>query len=108
VDGAAQEQRLWSQVAEREFTRLRGRRLREFIAERDRFSAFVKQLVEQGIAEGTFDPTLNPSIVTSCVFELMNTSGNWFRPSGELSYAELAEWFATFVVSGLGLPEEDR
>ena len=99
-------QRLWRGVAESEFTRLRGKRLKEVIAERDKFSAFAKEIIEQGVRDGDFDATIDTSVVTSTLFELMNTTSSWFKPSGRLSYAELADWYATFFIRGLGGRDE--
>lgn len=99
-------QRLWRGVAESEFGRLRGKRLKEVIAERDKFSIFAKGIIEQGIEEGAFDSNNDPSVVTSTLFELMNTTPRWFKPSGRLSYAELADWYATFFIRGLGGSDE--
>jgi hypothetical protein len=98
-------QRLWARVAESEFTRLRGKRYKDVVAQRDRFSAFVKDIIEQGKREGAFDPSVNTSVVTSSLFELMNTTPKWFKPSGDLSLSELAEWYATFVIRGIGGPD---
>ncbi|MFC4055220.1 TetR/AcrR family transcriptional regulator [Actinomadura syzygii] len=99
-------QRLWRGVAESEFSRLRGKRLKEVIAERDKFSAFAKEIIEQGMRDGDFDSGVDPSVVTSTLFELMNTTPRWFKPSGRLSYVELADWYATFFIRGLGGSDE--
>ncbi|GAA4232726.1 AcrR family transcriptional regulator [Streptosporangium album] len=103
--GFSRAQRLWSRVAENEFSQLSGKRYKEVVAERDKFSDFVKGIIEQGIREGAFDPATNPSVVTSSLFELMNSTPKWFKPSGDLSYGELAEWYATFVIRGIGGPD---
>jgi hypothetical protein len=40
----------------------------------------------------------------TAIFELMKTSHLWHRPSGPLSLAEPGDWYATFVIGGLGGP----
>ncbi len=96
---------VWNRVAEQEFRKLRGRRLRAVIDRRDRFSAFVKSIIVQGVKEGSFDPTVDPSVATNTIFELMNTSRMWYQPTGRLSMADIGDWYATFVVRGLGGPD---
>ncbi|MBO0731437.1 MAG: TetR family transcriptional regulator [Acidimicrobiaceae bacterium] len=100
-----EKQRVWNRVAEQDFRRLRGRRLRAVIERRDKFSAFVKSIIVQGIEEGNFDPTVDPSVATNTIFELMNTSRMWYQPTGRLSLTEIGDWYATFVVRGLGGPD---
>lgn len=100
-------ERLWGRVAENEFRRLSSPRLKQVIAQRDEFSSFVKSIIEQGVKEGTFDPAVDPSVATSSLFGLMVTTPNWFKPSGKMSYSELADWYATFFVRGLGGTDED-
>jgi len=67
-------QRLWSQVAEREFTRLRGRGCASSSP-----SGTVQRLRQAdrraGHRRGDLRSHAQPSIVTSCVFELMNHLG---------------------------------
>jgi AcrR family transcriptional regulator len=98
-------EREWATVAEREFTRLSRARLQEVIVRRDTFSAFVKSLVEQGVADGAFDPAVDLSLASSAVFELMKTTHLWHRPGGPLSLSEVGDWYATFVIRGLGGPQ---
>ena len=51
-------QRDWGEVAEGSFTRLSPARLKLVIARRDEFSDYVKQIIQQGINEGAFDPAV--------------------------------------------------
>ena len=97
-------ERKWSMVAEREFMRLTPRRLKAVIESRDRFSSFVKGIVRQGVDEGAFDPDVDVSVATVVVFELMKSSHLWHRPSGPLSIDDIGDWYATFVIRGLGGP----
>jgi AcrR family transcriptional regulator len=101
----SEKERVWNQVAEKEFRKLRGRRLSAVIDRRDKFSGFVKSIIEQGIKEGNFDPSVDPSVGTNTIFEVMNTSRMWYQPTGRLSLTEIGEWYATFVIRGLGGPE---
>jgi AcrR family transcriptional regulator len=97
--------REWGMVAEREFTRLSPRRLKVVIGRRDTYSNFVKDIIAQGVDEGAFDPSVDLSIATTAVFELMLSSNQWHRPTGRLTLEDIGEWYATFVVRGLGGPQ---
>lgn len=99
-----EKERTWNRVAEKDFRRLRGKRLSAVIERRDRFSGFVKSIIVQGIESGDFDPSVDVSVATNTIFEVMNTSRLWYQPSGRLSLAEIGEWYATFVIRGLGGP----
>jgi AcrR family transcriptional regulator len=96
------QEREWGLVAEREFTRLSKPRLKHVITRRDTFSAYVKDIIRQGIDEGEFDKATDASVAATAIFELMKTSQLWHRPSGKLSMTELGEWYATFAIRGLG------
>jgi TetR/AcrR family transcriptional regulator, cholesterol catabolism regulator len=97
--------REWGLVAEREFSRLSPRRLKVVIGRRDTYSNFVKDIISQGVAEGAFDPSVEPSIATTAIFELMISSHLWHRPTGRLTLVDIGDWYATFVVRGLGGPD---
>jgi AcrR family transcriptional regulator len=91
-------------VAERSFTRLSAKRLKTVIERRDTFSDFVKGILVQGVKEGAFDPTVDVSLATITVFELLNSTQEWHQPKGRLSKDNVAEWYAQFIVRGLGGP----
>jgi AcrR family transcriptional regulator len=96
--------REWGLVAEREFRRLSPRRLRAVIAKRDVFSGFVKEIVATGVDDGFFDPDVDLSVATTAIFELMLSSHQWHRPTGPLTLRDVGDWYATFVIRGLGGP----
>jgi TetR/AcrR family transcriptional regulator, cholesterol catabolism regulator len=97
-------QRDWGEVAEGSFTRLSPARLKVVIERRDDFSDYVKQIITQGIAEGAFDPSVDVSLATISVFELLRSTRQWHHPRGRLSKAAVAEWYSVFIVRGLGGP----
>jgi TetR/AcrR family transcriptional regulator, cholesterol catabolism regulator len=102
-----QKQRDWNTVAERSFDRLTGERLSLVIERRDHFSDFVKRIIVQGINEGAFDPSTDVSLATITVFELLNHTSEWHQPEGRLSREGVAEWYARFIIRGLGGPTWD-
>jgi TetR/AcrR family transcriptional regulator, cholesterol catabolism regulator len=68
---------------------------------RNEMHRYVRQIIEQGIADGHFDPAIDPGVATNSLFELLNTTVRWFRPTGRLSYEDLGVFYKTFVLRGL-------
>jgi AcrR family transcriptional regulator len=70
-----------------------------FFARRDDFETLYRQVVEAGIASGEFCP-VDANIFTKAMLGAHNWVGVWYRPSGRLSGAEIAEMMAdTFLRS---------
>jgi TetR/AcrR family transcriptional regulator, cholesterol catabolism regulator len=101
-------ERNWGEVGESSFHRLSDPRLKVVIERRDEFSDYVKSIIKQGITEGAFDPDVDVSLATIAVFELLRSTREWHQPSGRLSKASVAEWYAQFIVRGLGGPDFAR
>lgn len=97
----------WNTVAERSFDRLSPERLKLVIERRDHISSFVKGIIEQGVHEGAFDPAVDVSLATITVFELLNHTNEWHQPEGRLSREAVADWYARFIIRGLGGPHWD-
>jgi hypothetical protein len=68
---------------------------------RNQMHQYVRKIVEQGIAEGHFDPTTDPGVATNSIFELLNSTSRWFRPTGRLSYDALGAFYKKLIVQGL-------
>jgi AcrR family transcriptional regulator len=94
----------YATVAEREVGRLRGDRYEHVMAKRNQLHGFVRGLIEQGVAEGAFDPSIDPGVATNSLFEMFNSTRHWFRPEGRMSTGDIAEWYRTFVLRGLAAP----
>jgi len=90
-----------SQVAERELRWLTPRRLRAVISQRDKFSQYVKAIIGDGIAEGSFAPTMDPSLATNTLFGVLRNIPTWYRPNGSMSYDDVVSWNIDFLLNGL-------
>jgi len=88
-------------VAERDIRFLSGERYERVMAKRVAIHRYGRSLIEQGIAEGHFDPDIDVGLATNTLFEALNASTRWFRPNGRLSHEELADWFVTLFLRGL-------
>ncbi|MDG2261679.1 MAG: TetR/AcrR family transcriptional regulator [Actinomycetota bacterium] len=95
-------EREWGIVAEREFMRLSPDYLSQVIAGRKRFSDYVEGIIEQGVADGDFDASLDVTLASAMVFELMKSSHTYRRPRGQLGLLELADSYSLFTMRGLG------
>ena len=91
----------YATVAERDVGRLSGERYEQVMAKRNQLHRFVRSIIEQGIAEGSFDPATDPGVATNALFELMNGTRHWFRPDGRKTTKDIGDWYRTFVLRGL-------
>ena len=75
---------------------------REIVKEkRDRYEAIVRQVIEEGIAEGEFRSDANVRFAARLVLSAGNWTYAWFRPGGELGPTEIGERFADLLIRGL-------
>ncbi|MHB8466464.1 MAG: TetR family transcriptional regulator [Acidimicrobiales bacterium] len=89
-------------VAEREFRSLSADRLGSIRPLRDTCNAFLRGVIDQGISEGHFDASLDPTVAVQNIFFLLNNTHRWYRPTGRLSYHQMIDWYTTFILRGLG------
>jgi len=74
--------------------------LKTVIERRDRFERGVRQVLEQGIAEGHFGAG-DPKLLAFAVFGAVNWIPRWFDPDGPATSQEIADLFADFFIRGL-------
>jgi AcrR family transcriptional regulator len=92
----------YAAIAERDLRRLSPERQAVVMDKRGRIHRFVRDIVEAGIAEGCFEPGIDPGVTTNNLFDMLNGISQWFHPSRPLTYDELAEHVRRFVLRGLG------
>ena len=95
----------YSPVTERD-VRFLGAERRAIVMEmRMEMHGYVRRIFEQGIAEHDFDPSIDPGVATNSLFELLNGTIRWFRPSGRLSHTDVGDFYRNLVLYGvLGRP----
>jgi len=69
-------------------------------SKRDRYEVALRELIEDGVGEGTFRP-VDAKIATLAILGALNWTVRWFSPEGEQAIEEIAEEFAEFAVRGL-------
>jgi TetR/AcrR family transcriptional regulator len=74
--------------------------LKTVIARRDRFERGVRQVLEDGIAEGHFGAG-DPKLLAFAMFGAVNWIPRWFDPEGPATSQQIADLFADFFIRGL-------
>jgi AcrR family transcriptional regulator len=67
----------------------------------DRFQVAVREVVEQGLAEGVFKSLATPLVISYGIIGMVNWSHRWFRPNGPSSAQEIGDAYAEIVLKGL-------
>ncbi len=57
-------------------------------ARRHQINLLLKSIITTGMAEGAFDPTIDPSVATNGILCLMTTTVRWHQPAGRSSLQE--------------------
>ena len=86
-------------VVEREFRAIDPARLASVRPMREACNAFVRAVIEQGVAEGHFDGALDPNVAVQNIFFLLNNTHRWYRPTGRLSYDQMNVWYQAIIWS---------
>ena len=63
-------------------------------------TSYVTNIVRQGIAERSFDSTVRPTLVTSSLFSLLNTTHVWFD-ADNMAWSEISAWYADLFLRRL-------
>jgi len=82
-------------------------RMRAYIAKRDRYEGFFRQVIEEGIRAGEFRPA-DVKLAGFAVLGMCNWVARWYRADGGYTGEEIATSFSEFALRGLlrALPQE--
>lgn len=70
-------------------------------AQRSRYRGMVTAVLTAGMTEGEFGE-LDPDLASIAVLSLMNWTYQWFRRSGPRTTDEVADYFWTLLIGGIG------
>lgn len=70
------------------------------LAKRKRYERLIRQLIQEGVAEGSLAVD-DAGLATLSLLGALNWSVKWFRASGPLSASEVGERFADLFLKGL-------
>jgi len=74
--------------------------LKTIITRRDRFDRGIRQVLEEGIADGSFAPD-DVKLRTFALMGAVNWIPRWFNPAGPATSSEIADRFADYLLAGL-------
>jgi len=74
--------------------------LRAVIVRRDKFDHGMRQIIERGVADRTFEQT-DAKFVSFAILGAVNWIPRWFNPGGGATSHEIADRFADFLIAGL-------
>jgi hypothetical protein len=58
-------------------------------------------VIERGVTEGVFQPTVTPRIAVNTMLGAVNFVYRWYDPRGERTPEELADEIADYLIAGL-------
>lgn len=74
--------------------------LRAVVVRRDRFERGVREVLEAGMADGTFGRG-DAKLLAFALFGAVNWIPRWFSPNGPATSQEIADRFADYLIAGL-------
>lgn len=74
--------------------------LKTVIARRDRFDHGMRQVLEEGIRDGTFG-LADAKLLCFAILGAVNWIPRWFNPDGDATSNDIAEQFADYLIAGL-------
>jgi AcrR family transcriptional regulator len=75
---------------------------RQAIADRrDRYEARFRAVVEEGMRDGEFDASLDPHLAATLILSALNGVAGWYRPTGSLTPAQIADRYTQMLLGGL-------
>jgi AcrR family transcriptional regulator len=84
-----------------DFDRLAGPRRKEIFTRRRTHEERVIEIIRQAQADGEADPTVDPKLLSHCVFATIIWMYRWYRPGRGTSVEELSEASARFALRGI-------
>ena len=92
----------WNATLERELRFLNPEQLASIDSVRVQIHALLKTIVTQGIAEGAFHCSTDPSVAANAILSLLHPPLGWLQaPDKRSSLAIRRRWYKAFIVKGL-------
>jgi TetR/AcrR family transcriptional regulator, cholesterol catabolism regulator len=71
------------------------------LAARDGYEAVFRQVLREGVDEGTFREDVDPSLDAIFVLSILNAIERWYHPGGRIDRSSLVAELTGFVLEGL-------
>ena len=94
-------------VFQHEWRFLSADRRRQMSGRRDAYEALFRQVIEQGVADGVFQP-VDARLTAMAVLTALNGIASWYSAEGALSQAEIADQHADLFLSALTCSTDQR
>jgi AcrR family transcriptional regulator len=65
-----------------------------------RFEAIVTEVIQAGIADGSFRDDIPLALLTNAIYGMVNWTHRWYRPDGRYGAQELCDAFCTVFLEG--------
>jgi TetR/AcrR family transcriptional regulator, cholesterol catabolism regulator len=85
----------------REHAYLTGPFAREIMLREKDYELYFEQIIQEGIAKGTFKPGFDPKIITFGLLGMCHWLSQWYKPSGRYTHRQIASMFIDMVEGGL-------
>ncbi len=72
------------------------------LAARDRYEQAFRQVLAEGVEEGSFRADLDPKLTAIFVLSILNALDRWYRRGGPLDADGLVDALMEFVMEGIG------
>ena len=66
---------------------------------------FVRDILEQGITEGHFDPATDLGAATNSIFGLLSRTPDWAAKDGRMTWEEIGDWYVRLLVRGMAVKQ---
>ena len=74
---------------------------RTVVAARDRYEGVFRDVLLEGIADGSFRPDLDVRMCAIYLLSILNAIDRWYRPDGDLDRGALVESIVGFALDGM-------
>lgn len=71
------------------------------VEERDQYDRFIRDIIDDGIAEGVFRSDVDSRLAAFSILGSMNWIYQWYRPDGPRAIEEIADRMATYAVNSI-------
>nr|MBA2680328.1 TetR family transcriptional regulator [Ktedonobacteraceae bacterium] len=89
----------------REWSHLTGPFAHEIKQRQKAYERYFEEIIQNGIKEGLFAPTVDARIATFALLGMCNWLSNWYHAGGQYSPQQIADMFAFIFENGLDIRE---
>jgi AcrR family transcriptional regulator len=88
-------------ISESDLRLLKGERRREIASLRAQIAQVPQDIILAGIADGSFDRSVDPYVATATMMRILNSTHQWYRPDRGTEWADITEWYVQLMLGGL-------